>query len=377
MKAKLEVLPPLTRAYILQRVSEEEIMEFYMHVPVDSTTLTGNSFTSPMREDNNATCNYYYAVSSRTGQERLKFRDWNGSFHGDTFDVASHFTKIKINTSQGFNLLLHKIAYDFKIHKYSDSKERVKLELTIQEYQKRESLRIFKVIPRSWNGFDRKYWWDRFGISSEMLKQGRVIPVQELHIEGKDGYFVKSYSYISRDPAFAYYGGKFQGITLWRIYLPLRKKGSRFLSNSAFLQGANLIQPAKIGIITKSLKDVLVYRSLGFIAIAVPSETYLMSKDEYFDFAKNFDVVFTNFDYDKTGIRLANKYKKVHNCFPLMFTKGKYKQPDFGVKDMSEFRERYGKEKSIALLSSVISDYEEVLQSVTKYNYESLKWIKQ
>lgn len=377
MKAKLEVFPLLTRAYILQRVSEEEIMEFYMHVPVNEITLTGNSFTSPMREDTNATCNYYYAVSSRTGQQRLKFRDWNGSFHGDTFDVASHFTRIKINTSQGFNLLLHKIAYDFKIHKYSDNNERIKLELAVQEYHKRESLRIFKVIPRSWNGFDKKYWWDRFGISSEILKAGRVIPVQELQIEGKDGYFNTAYRYFSKDPAFAYYGGKFEGITLWRIYLPLRKKGSRFLSNSAFLQGTNLVQPAKIGIITKSLKDVLVYRSLGFIAIAVPSETYLMTKDEYFDFAKNFDIVFTNFDYDRTGIRLANKYKKIHKCFPLMFTKGNHKQPDFGVKDMSEFRETYGKEKSIALIQSVLSKYQDLLDYYNKYNYESLKWLKE
>jgi hypothetical protein len=374
--AKLGVLPELTKKYILERVKQEEIMEYYTGIPVQDATLVGNSFKSPMRDDNEPTCNYYYKADSR-GEIRLRLKDWNGSFNGDVFDVASHFTKIRSNNSQGFKLLLHQVAKDFKIHRYVDGSERDKLDIVINEYHKRADLKSFKVVPRHWNKYDEQYWYNRFGITSELLKIGKVIPVQELHVEGKDGYLQSVYKYYSKDPAFAYYGGNINGINLWRVYFPFRRKGGiRFMSNYAFIQGLHIFQPARIGIITKSYKDVLVYKMFGIEAVAVPSETYVMTKDEYFNIKMKCDIVVTNFDYDRTGIRLAQKYKKIHGCLPLMFTKGRFKQPDFGVKDFSEFREQYGVEKTKDLINTIIEQYYTELEQIKQYNYESLKWIQ-
>jgi hypothetical protein len=114
----------------------------------------------------------------------------------------------------------------------------------------------------------------------------------------------------------------------------------------------------------------------GIEAVAVPSETYVMTKDEYFNIKMKCDIVVTNFDYDRTGIRLAQKYKKIHGCLPLMFTKGRFKQPDFGVKDFSEFREQYGVEKTKDLINTIIEQYYTELEQIKQYNYESLKWIQ-
>lgn len=375
--AKLGVLPELTKKYILERVTQEEIMEFYTGIPVQDATLIGNSFKSPIRIDNEPTCNYYYKTDNR-GETRLRLKDWNGSFNGDIFDVASHFTRIKSNSPQGFKLLLHQVAKDFSIHKYVEgSEDRDKLDIIVNEYLKRVDLKSFKVIPRAWNTYDKQYWYDRFGINSELLRIGKVIPIQELQVEDKDGFLRTVYKYYSKDPAFAYYGGVIEGITLWRIYFPFRKKGSqRFLSNYAFIQGLDIFRPARIGIITKSYKDVLVYKLFGIEAVAVPSETYVMTKDEYFNIKMKCDIVVTNFDYDRTGIRLAQKYKKIHGCLPLMFTKGRYQQPDFGVKDFSEFRERYGVEKTKELINTIVQQYYEQLEQINHYNYHSLKWIQ-
>jgi hypothetical protein len=370
----LSILPELTKKYILERVTQEEIMLYYNKVEVNDETLLGNSFTSRMRKDNNPTCNYYYYEDNK-GEIRLKLRDWNGSFNGDIFDVASFYTKINSKTSQGFKLLLHKIAKDFKIHKYKDGTERDKLDIIVQEHIKRKELRVFNIIPRKWNEYDKRYWYDKFGITFELLKIGKVIPIDILQVEGKDGYLHNNYKYYSKDPAFAYYGGEINGIKLWRIYFPLRDKGRRFLSNYAFIQGLHLFEPARVCIITKSYKDVLCYKTFGITAVAVPSETYVMNKDEIFNIKSKCDIVVTNFDYDKTGILLANKYKRKYNISPLMFTRGKYNQYDYGVKDFSEYREKFGKQSTLALINLIIDEYREDLENINKYNYEALKWI--
>ena len=372
--SKLGVLPELTKKYLLERLTQEEIMEYYTGIPVNNFTLSGNSFKSPIRPDKNPTCNYYYSTDNR-GETRLRLKDWNGSFNGDIFDIASHYTKIRTESSQGFKLLLHAIAKDFKIHKYVEGEERAKLEIVIDEYHKRKNLKIFKVIPRKWNEYDKRFWFDKFGIGSELLRIGKVIPVQDLEIEGENGFFNKIYKYYSKDPAYAYYGGSINGITIWKIYFPLRKDRRRFLTNYGFIQGLHMFQPARVGIITKSLKDVLVYKTFGIEAVAVPSETYVMTKDEFFNIKSKCDIVLTNFDYDRAGILLANKYKRIHNCLPLMFTKGRFNQPDYGVKDFSEFREVFGKEKTNELIASLIEKYYDDIQQLTLYNYESLKWI--
>lgn len=374
---KLNVLPELTKKYILERVTQEEIMEYYIGIPINNITIQGNSFTSPFRTDSNPTCNYYY-FTDKKGETRLKVRDWDGTFNGDIFDVASYFEKIKIITSQGFKLLLHKIAYNFTIHKYTSNIEREKLSIVIEKHIALTNLKIFKVVPRTWNEYDKRYWFDRYGVSSLILRELKVIPIQELHITDDTGYFYRRYTYTAKDPAYAYYGGKIEGITIWKIYFPLRekKKGQiRFLTNYKFTQGLHCFKPAKIGIITKALKDVAVWRSIGIQAVAPHAETYLMTKDEFFDIKNKCDIILTNFDYDKAGIILANKYKKVHGCLPLMFTKGKYNQPNFGVKDVSDFREAYGREKLLLLTNNLLDKYKEQLESLNKYNYESLKWL--
>lgn len=374
--SKLEVLPNLTKKYILERISQEEIMEFYTKVPVNDITLQGNSFLSPLRVDKHLTCNYYYK-EYENGDVRLRLKDWNGSVNEDAFGIAGIVTKINIKSGQGFALLLHKIAYDFNIHQYSNNREeRTKLELLIKNYIIKAETKVFKVIPRVWNNYDKRYWFDLFGIGSELLRIGKVIPVQELQIEGKDGFLTTNYKYYSKDPAYAYYGGNVNGINLWRVYFPLRKN-RRFLNNGSFIQGLHMAEPARVCIITKSLKDVLCYKTFGITAVAVPSETYLMTKDEIFNLKSKFDVVITNFDYDSAGIRLANKYKKVHRCTPIMFTQGKHNQPDYEVKDFAEFVHVFGRERTIQLINLIIAKYSDDLEAINRYNYESLKWIKE
>lgn len=367
MNQKLKLRENLTIKYILERITQEEIMEYYLNIPVNSSTLQSNSFLSPFRIDNEPTCNYYYIID-RFRNKKLKINDWNGTFNGDVFDVASWATKIKTNTSQGFILLLHKICYDFNIYIYNNNEERDKLNYTLQEYHTNISIKTFTIIPRKWNEYDKRYWYDKYRIGKDLLKIGKVLPVQEIYIEGEINK--KVYKYFSKDPAYAYYGGIKNGIKIWNIYFPFRKKGERrFMTNYRFIQGLDSFQPARIGIITKSLKDVLCYKRFGIQAIAVASETHLLTPDEIFDIKNRCDIIITNFDYDKTGIRLANKYKKKYGILPLMFTRGKHNQIDFGVKDFSEFIENFGDEATKKLINNILNIHKEDLDNFNKHIY--------
>lgn len=373
-KPFISVLDKLTIKYILDRVTQEEIFEKYLGIKVTNDTLSSNSCLSPFRKDNNPTCNYYYTIESNN-TVKLRFRDWDGTFKGDCFDAASEILKIKTNTPQSFALLLNKIASDFRIHKYTDGSEVKQLEDFYTEFRITNEIKIYKVEPRPMNNYDRKYWVDMYGIEKEWLKAGQLYMVNKLYLWTELNGFIETYRYRSNDPAYAYYGGQVNGIVLWKVYYPYRKL-NRFTTNYSFVYGQNFFKPAPVGLITKSYKDVLCYATYGISSIAVPSETYVMSPDEIFKLKSTVDVLLTNFDYDKAGIRLARIYRDKYNIHPLMLTRGRFQQPDYGVKDFTDYRANNGHINTQKLIHSVIDKNAETLAYFKNYNYESLKNIK-
>jgi hypothetical protein len=370
---KLGVLPKLTKKYLLDRIKQEEIAELYTKIPVNEDTLMGNSFTSPLRIDHSPTCNYYY---NQNGKLRLK--DWSGHFDGDVFDIVGYYEKINAKSPQGFQLIIHIIARKFAIHKYKDGAEREKLDNYILTYEEKQLPKLFKVSPRQWNRYDKRYWYDKFGIDSSLLRQAKIIPVEQLQIEDRDGYMIKKYDYRASDPAYAIYGGKRDGINIWKIYFPFRtnNKMSKFITNGVFLQGLHLLQPARVGIITKSYKDVLCMKTFGLQAVALAAESIILTKAEWEYLQPICDFWISVMDYDKAGILMSNKLKNTYGISPLMFTRGRFNQPDFGVKDFSEFRDVYGRAKTIQLIEQTIEPYREDLDKFSLEQYNNLKFIK-
>lgn len=366
----LGIVDKLTISYILERVTQEEIMEKYLEIKVEPKSLMANSCYSPFRKDTKPTCNYYYTIEAN-GYAKLRFRDWDGTFKGDCFDAASDILKIKTKTAQAFALLLHKIASDFKIHKYKDASEVKQLEKFYTTYKTQNSLKVLKIEPRAMNSYDSRYWEDVNGIDKALLKEGQVYMVKKLYIQNENEELYEIYRYRSNDPAYAYYGGKLNGIGLWKIYYPYRKV-NRFTANYAFIYGQNFFKPATFGLITKSYKDVLGYASYDISSVSVPSETYLMTPEEIFNLKNKVDILLTNFDYDRAGILLAQKYKKKYNIHPLMFTKGRFNQPNYGTKDFTDYRAINGNTGTLKLIDTIKEKNQDILDYFTNYNYESL-----
>lgn len=91
----------ITKQFILDKVPEERLMEFYLGVPVKK-----GLFRSPLRRDSTPTVSFY-----RNKSGTLVMHDFSGAFHGDVFAVVMH----KFNCSFGEALAI--IANDFDLVK--------------------------------------------------------------------------------------------------------------------------------------------------------------------------------------------------------------------------------------------------------------------
>ena len=304
----IEFLPDIDKQYILKHVSEEEIYKRYFNLDV---SFEGRAkFCSPLRSDKNPTCNFF---RHRRTQE-IYMKDHAGHFVGNCFDAVMAYYGCT------FMKALLIIANDFELVK--TNVERVPIKHELKEREKSD----IKFIKRDWTEKDDEYW-NGYGISRELLNYFNVYAVQNLFLNGN-----LMYTYHNSNPAYAYVFGKDD----IKIYFP-KKKEFRFICNTSVTQGyRQLPDKGKILIITKSMKDILVLYNLGYSAISLQSETQYISEEQYEDLKNRFDEIYSLYDFDLTGVRSANKMRKLYGIPPLFFTNGRFGKEDFGAKDVSD-----------------------------------------
>lgn len=283
----------LKKSLILEKVTQEQIFEKYLGYEID----TESNFLNPLRPDRKASCRFYY-----NSEGKLYFHDF-GKFHWDCFAVVQYRYGLK------FIEALRKIVEDFTL-----------VEVDVQFVNEKPLIvkeRIdIQVAVRDWTREDLKFW-ERGCISEEILRNGNVYPLKAFWVNKEYFKCWKS------DPTYCYYFGN----GLYKIYFPSRKEG-RFFQN--LNQSVDNITQGYYGlprtgdhlIITKSYKDVLSMRAFNIIADAVISETHLLLPERIEEYKKRFTHIYTLFDNDQTGRRLAIKYWKTYNIPYLMFPKG-------------------------------------------------------
>lgn len=372
---QIGILPKLTKTYILDRITQEQIMEKYLAPYGVTQVQTNKQIYSPFRKEDNPSCGFYY---NETG--KLRIRDLGGNFWGDCFDVVAWCLKVDSTDKKSFQLIIHTIAKDFRIHKYIDNTEVTNYDLITTNFFKQRKTKkpklIFKIIPRKVNYHDLDYW-KKFNINENLLNIGQVYFADEIHMSRDNMNFIKIYQYSTKDPAYCYFGGKSEGIDNWKIYYPFRKKGEqRFHSNSSFLQGKKLITCGRIGIITKAYKDVLSFRSFGLQAVAPSAESVLLTKDDYWFMKTKFDFLISCMDFDRTGKRMAVQLYKTYKIPPIMFTNGYFKTVDYGVKDFAEHVDKKGVLETTNLITNIYNKYLPDFEELDAYYYNTLKFIK-
>lgn len=335
MKFSLEPLN-ITQELILNKVSEEQIMEHYLGIKIQK-----GLFKSPLRQDKRPTCGFY-----RNRRGRLIMKDFSGAFSGDCFSVVME----KFQCS--YYMALQIIANDFGIIHRKDLKiNSPKIEYSGIKFEERKSAKI-QVQTREFNQTELN-WWLRYGINKSTLKKFRVYPIDAVWLN--DHLF---YQNTSNQLVFGYYGGISDGLELWRIYYPSHRSKFKFISNwkSTKIQGAHML--SKDGgdylIITKSLKDCAALYEFGIPAIAPCSENLFVTESQYERLKQKYKRIFLLYDLDGPGIAAAKKIKRQFPDVKILLT-----PRELGYKDFSDLRKGLGYQKTLEIINKAKAYYGE------------------
>ena len=334
----------ITKELLLSRTSEETYMEHYLGLPVKK-----GLFINPMRNDKKPTASFF-----RNKKGDLIFHDFRGDFHGNFISVVmklfecSYFKALKI------------IANDFNYAKFDNyDKNQAKIEYSGVEFNEVQSTSIIQIEEKEFSQKELD-WWDSFGISKSTLDKYKVVSCSSVFLNGQ--YFTSS---SIRHPIFGYYGGKKDGIELWRIYMPTRST-FRFLSNwsSLIIQGSKqLPNTGNHCFLVKSLKDTMTLIENNFIACAPNAESVTITKSQFDRLSMKYNEnIILFFDNDLAGVQGAHRYKKQFNC-RCIFIKRIY------AKDLSDLHKKLGSFKFLEIIDELNRIVEDCTIKSTKHFY--------
>lgn len=351
----------IDKDYILSKISQIELFSYYLPISISDIQdclYKNKLICSPLRTDKNPTCGFY---SDSKG--KIRFSDFAGFFHGDCFDVVAYHKNLNASSSRDFNIILESIAIDFKLIQGGILTNTVNV-LNTNIYKKKKA--VIQVQPREWTVTDI-YYFNKGGITTHTLDKMGVYPVYIAWINEEI-----LYSFSFRDPCYAIRVGFYDGIDNWKLYFPTRES-HRFITNNRYMMSMNLISKANFGIITKSFKDVAVFRQMGIQAIAVAGESIYPYLKEIEYIKSMWTHVFVLMDFDYTGIKMTKYLNKKYNFKYFFFTNGKFNTFNYEVKDAFEFTCMYDLNTLIELVKYIIenkntntSDYYDFLNYLLK-----------
>ena len=276
----ISLKPKITKDFILSRVNQESIMQYYTNQDVNSKKL----FTSVLRNDHKVTISYY---KSKSGI--LYMHDFATNEHLDCWNVVMKM----FNCS--YYEALRIIAQDFGIISNSDIKTKP---ITIVESLKETESAKIQVQIKDFTNKELE-WWKQFGISIKTLKKFHVFSIEHVFLN-EELKFTSS----EQCPIYGYYFGKDKNRTeKWKIYFPL-KENYRFLNNLSkkVLQGYHqLPKTGDLLVITKSMKDLMAMYEFGIPAVSPNSETLFVDDKKLEEFKKRFKHILVVYDQDRPG----------------------------------------------------------------------------
>lgn len=272
--------PKITQDFILSKINQETIMQYYTGLDVNSKKLA----LSPLRNDNKVTCGFY---KSKSGI--LYLHDFATNEHINCFTLVSRL--YNCNYYEALKI----IAQDFGLVEGNHSKvSNIKI---IPDIKETETSRIQVQIKDYTN--EELEWWSLFGITKKLLKKYHVYSIQNVFLNGN-----LNASSTSKMPIYGYYFGKDKnGLEKWKIYFPLRTN-YRFMNNLSkkVLQGYHqLPKEGNLLVITKSMKDVISLYGFGIPAVSPNSETLFIDDKKLEEFKRRFKHILVIYDNDRPG----------------------------------------------------------------------------
>lgn len=321
--------PKISKELILSRFSEEQLMEYYLHLPVKK-----GLFRSPLRKDKQPTCSFY-----RNNSGTLIFKDFATGQHLNVFGVVQEI--FKCDYFEALKIIANDmgIVRDKSLQKNPGKINENPIKMRDKEMSK------IQVEIQDFTALELK-WWGKYGITPEILKKFNVYSCKHVFLNGD--LCAKSQQHC---PIFGYYGKKYQGIELWRCYFP-KRTSFRFISNwpSKKVQGYDqLPRTGKLLVITKSMKDTMCLYSCGITACAPNSENLFISDAVLYDLKSRFKHIVVFYDNDRPGLYNMAKIRRDHPELVYVSIPKKY-----GSKDISDFYRDHGREETLKLIKTFI-----------------------
>lgn len=281
----------ITREEILSRISEYDIFKRYCSNFID----IDKSFCSDLRKDSNPDCRIHINYNNE-----LRYKDFAA---GDYLDCWKYvMAKFNCNYYEALSI----IANDFNIR---NIKINIDPSLVIGKEIKVEKPIIkvksnITIVEQPFNLIDHDYW-GQFGISLDVLQEYNVFAAKYVYLLKGDKRHV--FEYTKNNPCYAYRFTR-DGAYTYKIYWPLTKdkKFKWLFSGGASEDVEGLDQLPLYGdllILTKSLKDCMCYKVLGYSAISLQGEANKLDNDLVNKLLKRFNKIVVNYDNDEQGIK--------------------------------------------------------------------------
>lgn len=323
------LLKELTGEEILERISEEDIYNYYLGITIRPNKLHKCCF----HNDKTPSLGFYKS------SKYLNFNCFGCNQNGNVFNFVSKL--FNVNYYQSLKI----ISNDFNLIK---DKKIIKKPDKIISSSSFENLNKVKIYPtfRPYNKIDYDYW-NRYYLSLDFIYNYNLRSCKTVYYHNSLGEY-RQYCIDSKsNPVYCYTQSNHHS-----IYRPLNenKIGKWFKNIDNWdIQGIeNLPESGDLLFITSSLKDVMVLRLLGYYAIA-PHGEGMHIPDKIMDYLfATWKRIIIFYDNDEAGIKTAIKLSELYNI-EYIFIPIEYMN-----KDISDFIETYdissGKELMIELL---------------------------
>lgn len=321
--------PKISKELILSRFSEEQLMEYYLRLPIKK-----GLFRSPLRKDKQPTCSFY-----RNNSGTLIFKDFATGQHLNVFGVVQEIFRCDYHEALRIIANDMGIVRDKTLHKNPG-----KVNENPTKINDKEMSRI-QVEVQDFTDLELK-WWGKYGITPEILKKFNVYSCKHVFLNGN--LFAKSQQHC---PIFGYYGKKYQGFELWRCYFP-KRTSFRFITNwpSKKIQGYDqLPKTGKLLVITKSMKDTMCLYSCGITACAPNSENLFIADSMLEELKSRFEYIVVFYDNDRPGLYNMAKIRRDHPELTYVSIPKQY-----GSKDISDFYKDHGRKETLNLIKNFV-----------------------
>ena len=317
----------LTETEILNIVSQERLMEFYLNI-----TPGQDIVTNPLRKDNKPGCSFWKNPSTGI----LYFKDWA---------LNEAYTAVQV-VMKKYNLSYYRAISKINIDLPRISADKDKDDIYL-EPAKRKLVQV--VVKPKFEKHELNYW-AKYGIDEPLLRKYQVDPIKQVFVNKE-----LKWTATKSNPIFGYY---FPESSKVKVYRPLNKdkeykwmsscKETDIIGNELYVKGK---PKHNILIITSSGKDAMVLNSFGFPAISPIAEGVKIKPEIMQKLFRYYKYVFVFMDSDKTGLNVNENYKNLYpNIYPIHIP------IHYNTKDVSDFRANTNHKKTFNLIKKLIKE---------------------